>query len=195
MTTGKTIALTRWTFVGKVMSLLFNISRFFFPTWTRRWPISKESRYQIHRCYSLAESCPTLCNSMEQHTRLPCPSLSPRVCSNSRPLSRWCHPTISSSVTPFSSCPQSFQALGSFLISWLFTLGGQSIGVSASVSVLSMNIQGWFPLGLTDLISLQSKELWSIFCSTTVWKYQFFSAQPSLGSNCHIHDLVLDLVV
>ena len=94
-----------------------------------------------------------------QHARLPCPSLSPKVCSNSRPLSRWCHPTISSSVSPFSSCPQSFQALGSFLISWLFTLGGQRIGVSASVSVLTMNIQGWFPLELTDLISLQSKEL------------------------------------
>ena len=84
-----------------------------------------------------------------QHPRLPCPSLSPRVCSNSCPLSQWCHPTISSSETPFFSCPQSFSALGSFPVTWLFTLGGQSVGASALASVLPMNIQGWFPLGLT----------------------------------------------
>ena len=90
-----------------------------------------------------------------QHARLPCPSLSTGVCSNSCPLSRWCHSTISSSVDPFS-CPQSFSALGSFPVSWLFASGGQSTGVSASASVLPMNIQGWFPLGLTALISLLS---------------------------------------
>ena len=97
-----------------------------------------------------------------QHSRLPCPSLSPGVCSNSSPLSRWCHPTISSSVTTFSSCPQSFSATGSFPVSQLFASGGQSIDVSALASVLPMNIQSWFPLGLTGLISLLSKRLKSL---------------------------------
>ena len=120
-----------------------------------------------------------------QHTRLPCPSLSPGVSLDSCPLSRWCHPTISSSV-PFSSCPQSFPASGSFLMSQLFASGGQSIGDSASASVLPMNIQGWFPLGLTGLMPLLSKGLSRVFSSTTVWKHQFFSAQPSLWSNSHI---------
>ena len=92
-----------------------------------------------------------------QHTRLPCPSPSPGACSNSCPLSQWCHPTISSSVVPFSSCLQSFPASGSFQMSQFFTSGGQSIGASASASVLLMNIQDWFPLGWTGLISLQSK--------------------------------------
>ena len=103
-----------------------------------------------------------------QHARLPCPSLSPGVCSNSCPLSQCYHPTISFSVTPFSSHPQSFPASGSFPMSWLFTSGGQSVEASASASVLPMNIQGWFPLGLTDLISLQSKGLFRVFLSTTV---------------------------
>ena len=94
-----------------------------------------------------------------QHTRPPCPSPSPRVYSNSCPSSQWCHPTISSSVTPFSSCLQSFPASGSFPVSQFFISGGQSIGVSASTSVLPMNIQGWFPLGLTALISWKSKGL------------------------------------
>ena len=94
-----------------------------------------------------------------QHTRLPCPSPTPETCSNSRPLSWWCHPTISSSVVPFSSCLQSFLASGFFQISQLFASGGQSIGVSTSASVLPMNIQDWFPLGWTDWISLQSKGL------------------------------------
>ena len=93
------------------------------------------------------------------HARLPCPSLSLRVCSNSYPLSQWCHPTISSSIIPFSSCPQSFPASGSFTVSWLFASGGQRIGVSASGSVLPVNLQGWFPLELTALISLLSKGL------------------------------------
>ena len=93
-----------------------------------------------------------------QHTRLPCPSLSPRVCSISCPLSWWCHPTISSSVVPFSSCPQVLPASGSFPVSWLFASGGQSIRVSASPSDLWMNSQGWFPLGLTCLISLLLKD-------------------------------------
>ena len=126
-----------------------------------------------------------------QHTRLPCPSLSSGVCSNSCPLSQWCHPTISSSVTPFSSCPQSFPALGSFTMSQLFASGGQSIGASASVSILPMNTDGWFPLGLTGLI-LMSKGLSIIFSSTTVQKHQFFSTQPSLWSNSHIHTWLLE---
>ena len=98
-----------------------------------------------------------------QHARLPCPSPSPRVCSNSCPLSQWCHPTMSSSVVPFSSCPQYFPASRSFPMSWLFASDGQSAGASASASVLPMNIQGWFPLGLTGLISLLSKGLSGVF--------------------------------
>ena len=109
-----------------------------------------------------------------QHTRFPCSSLSPRACSNSCPLSRWCHPTIWYSVVPFS-CFQSFPASGSFLMSWLFTSCGQSI--EASASVLPMNIQGWFSLGWTGLVSLQSKGLSRAFSNTTAQKHQFFSAQ------------------
>ena len=112
-----------------------------------------------------------------QHTRLPCPSSSPGACSNSCPLSQWCHPTISSSV---ASCLQSFPASGSFPMSHLFPSGGQSIGVSASASVLPMNIQDWFPLGWTGWISLQSKGLSRVFSNTTVRKHQFFGAQPLL---------------
>ena len=104
-----------------------------------------------------------------QHARLPCPSLALKVCSNSCPLSQWCHPTISSSVSPFSSCLQSLQASGSFPVSWLFASGGQSIGASASASVLSMNIQDWFPLGLIGLILL-FKGHSRVFLSTTVQK-------------------------
>ena len=119
-----------------------------------------------------------------QHTRLPCPSPSPRVCSNSCSLSQWCPPTISRSVIPFSSCPQSFPASGSFLMGQFFASGGQSIGASASV--LQMNIQGWFSLRLTGLLSLRSKELSSVFSSATIWKHKFFSTQPSLWSSSHI---------
>ena len=122
-----------------------------------------------------------------QHARLPRPSPSPRVYSNSCPLSRWCHPTISSSVVPFTFCLQSFPASGSFPMSQFFTSGGRSIGVSASASVLPMNIQGWFPLGLTGLISLQSKGISKVFFSTIVRKHQFFGSQPSLWSNSHLY--------
>ena len=115
-----------------------------------------------------------------QPARPPCPSPTPRACSNSCSLSQWCHLTISSSVIPLSSCLQSFPAEGSFPMSQLFTSGGQSIGASASPSVFPANIQGWFPLGLTGLISLLSKGLSRIVSSTTVWKHQFFHAQPSL---------------
>ena len=115
-----------------------------------------------------------------QHARLPCPSLSPGVCTNSCPLNWWCHPTISSSVIPFSSCPQSFPASGSFQMSQLFTSGGQSIGVSASASVLPMNTQDWSPLGWTGWSSLQSKGLSRVFSNTTVQKHQFSGSQLSL---------------
>ena len=115
-----------------------------------------------------------------QHTRLPCPSPSPRACSTSCPFSRWCHPTISSSVVPFSSHLQYFPASGSFPMNQLFASGGQSIGASVSASVLPMNVQDWLPLRLTGLISLKSKGLTRVFSNATVQKYQLFSAQPSL---------------
>ena len=110
-------------------------------------------------------------------TRLPCPSLSLGVCSDSCPLSRWCQPTISSSATYFSSCSPSFPAWRSLPVSRLFASSGQSIRASVSTLVLPMNIQDWFPLGWTGLISLQSKGLSRVFSSTTVQKHQFFSAQ------------------
>ena len=122
------------------------------------------------------------------HTRLCYPSPSPGACSNSCPLTSWCHPTVSSSVIPFSSCLQSFPELGSFPMSLFSAPGGQSIADSASASVLPMNIQGWFPLGLTGLISLQSSGLSRVFSNTTLQKHQFFGAQPSLWSNSHIHN-------
>ena len=120
-----------------------------------------------------------------QHARPPCPSPTPGACSNSCPSGWWYHPTFLSSVIPFSSCLQSFPASGSFLRNQFFTSGGQSIAASASALVLPMNIQGWFPLGLTGLISLQSKGLLRVFSTTTVQKNQFFSAQLSLWSNSH----------
>ena len=122
-----------------------------------------------------------------QHLRLPCSSPTHRAWSNSCPLSQWYHSTISSSVIPFSSYLQSFAASRSFQMSQFFTSGIQIIGVSASASGLPMNIQDWFPLGLTDLISLQSKGLSRVFSNTTVQKHQFFGAQLSLWSNSHIH--------
>ena len=115
-----------------------------------------------------------------QHARPPCPSQTPGVYSNTRPLSQWCHPAISSSVVPFSSFPQSLPASGSFPMSQLFASGGQSTGVSASASVLPMNTQGWSPLGWTGWISLQSKGLSRVFSNITVQKHQFFGAQLSL---------------
>ena len=127
-----------------------------------------------------------------QHARLPCPSPTPRACSNSCPLNRWCHSTNTSSVDPFSSCLQSFPASGYFQMSQFFTSGGQSIRVSASASVLPMNIQDWFTLGWTDWISLQSKGLSRVFSNTTVQKHQFFDAHVSLWSNSHIHTWLLE---
>ena len=127
-----------------------------------------------------------------QHTRPPCPSPTPGVHSDSRPLSRWCHPAIPSSVIPFSSCPQSLPASESFPMSQLFTWGGQSTGVSALASVLPMNIQDWSPLEWTGWISLQSKELSRVFSNTTIQKHQFFGVQLSSQSNSHIHTWPLE---
>ena len=140
-------------------------------------------------CFSVAVVSDSLWLHGLQHARLPCPSLCPRVCSNSCPLSQWCHPTISSSVAPFS-CLQSFPASGSLPMSQFFITGSQSIGASASV--LPINIQDWFPLGLTGWISLQSKGLSRAFSNSTVQKHQFFSAQLSLWSNPHIHTWLLE---
>ena len=142
------------------------------------------NQIKVYICSSKSESVSHLVMSDPlwphglQHPRLPCPSLSPWACSNSP--GQWCHPTTSFSVTPFS-CLQSFPGSGFFPMSWLFTSGGQSTAVSASV--FPKNIQGWFPLGFTGLISLLSKGLSRIFSNTTVWEHQFFSPQPSLWSN------------
>ena len=138
-----------------------------------------------------SESHSVMSNSLQphglQHARLPCPSPTPRACSHSCPLSWWCYPTISSSVIPFSSSLQSFTTSGSFQMSHFFASGGQSIGISASASVLPMNIQDWFPLGWTSLISLQSKRMLRVFSNTTLQKHQLFGAQLSIWSNSHIH--------
>ena len=126
-----------------------------------------------------------------QHTRLPCPSPTPGAFSNSCPLSWWCHLTILSSVVHFSSCLQSFPTSRSFPVSQFFASGGQSIGVSASSSVLPVNTQDWSPWGWTGWIFLESKGLSRVFSNTTVQKHQFFVSQLSLQSNCHIHKWLL----
>ena len=133
----------------------------------------KLSQYSV-QFTSIAQLCPTLWPHGPQHTRPPCPSPTLGVYSNSCPLSRWCYPTISSSDIPFFFCLQSFPASGSLPMSQFFASGGQSIGVSASASVLPVNIQDWFPLGWTGWISLQSKGLSRVFSNTTVQKHQFF---------------------
>ena len=147
-------------------------------------------------CHSVQFNRSVVSNSLRpyelQHTRPPCPSPTAGVYLNSCPLSRWCHPTISSPVVLFSSCLQSFPESGSFQMSLLFTSGGQSYGVSASTSVLPMNTQDWFPSGWTSWISLQSKGLSRFFFNITLQKHQFFSAQLSLQSNSHIHTWLLE---
>ena len=147
-------------------------------------------RYMYMSSVQLLSPDSLRCHGLK-HTRLPCPSPTPGACSNSHPWSWWCHPTISSSATPFSSCLQSFSASRSFPMSQ-FTSSGQSIGASASASVFPMNIQDWFPLVLTDLISLLPKGLSRVFSNTTVRKNQFFSAQLSLWSNSYIHTWLLE---
>ena len=141
----------------------------------------------------VAQSCLTLCDPNElQHARPPCPSPTSRVHWNSRPSSRWCHPAISSSVVPFSSCSQFLPASESFPMSQLFAWGGQSTGVSALASGLPKNTQGWSPLEWTGWISLQSKGLSRVFSNTTIKKHQFFGTQLSLQSNSNIHTWPLE---
>ena len=146
--------------------------------------------------YSVQFSCLVVSSSLRphelQHARPPCSSPTPGVHPNPCPVCRWCHPNISSSVVPFSSGPQSFPASGSFPVSWLFASGSQSIGASATASVLPVNIQCWFPLELTGLISLQSRELSRVFFNTIVQRHQFFDTQPSLWSNSHICTWLLE---
>jgi len=146
--------------------------------------VSGRATHYTHGWFmSVQFSCSVVSNSLwphePQHARPPCPSPTPRVYPNSCPLSQWCHPTISSSVVPFS-CPQSFPASGSFQMSHFFTSGGQSIGIAASTSVLPMNIQDWLPLGWTGWISLQSKGLSRVFSNNTVQKHRFFCSQLCL---------------
>ena len=143
--------------------------------------------------FSVTNACLTLCNPMHglQHTRPPCPSLSPSVCPSSCPLNWWCYPIISFSVAPFSFCLQSFPASGSFPMIWLFASDDQIIGASPSALVLPLYIQDQFSLELTAVISLMSKGLSSVFSSTTVQNHQF-SAQSSLWSNSHICTWLLE---
>ena len=140
---------------------------------------------------AVAQSCPTLRPHESQHTRPPCLSPTPEIHSNSGPSSQWCHPAISSSVVPFSSYPQSLPASESFPMSQLFTWGGQSTGVSALPSFLPKKSQGWSPLEWTGWISLQSRGLSRVFFNT-VQKHQFFSIQPSIWFNFHIHTWLLE---
>ena len=165
-------------------------------SWTKFRTRSVWPRRQFLKLPLVQFSRPVMSDSLWphglQHARLPCPSLTPGVYSNSCPLSRWCRPTISSSVISFSSCLQSSPASGSFPMSHFFTSGDQSIGVSASASVLSVNIQEWFPLGWTGWISLLSKGLSRVLSNTTVQKHQLLSTQLSLESNSHIHTCLLE---
>ena len=156
------------------------------------WETSTSKTADSHDQFSSVQfSHSVMSNSLQhhesQHARPPSPSPTARVYPNPCSLSRWCHPTISSSVVPFSSCLQSFPALGSSQMSQLFASSGQSIGVSASIAVPPMNTQDWSPLGWTGWISLQSKRLSRVFSNTTVLMHQFFGAQPSSQSNSHIH--------
>ena len=148
-------------------------------------------KYKKNHISSIQFNCSVMFDSMRphglQHARPPCPLPTPGAYSNSCPSSQWCHPNISSSVIPFSSCFQSVLASRSFPRSQFFASGGNSIGVSASTSVLLMNIQDWFPLGWTGWLFLKSNGLSRVFSSTIIQKHQFFSAQFSLWSNSHIH--------
>ena len=155
--------------------------------------VESQSWAQNPHFSSVAQSCPILCNPMNcSMPGIPVHHQLLEFTQTSCPSSQWCHPTILSSVIPFSSCPQSFPASGSFQKSQLFASGGQSIGVSALASVLPMNTQDWSPLGWTGWISLQSKGFSRVFSNTTVQKHQFFGAQLSSQSNSHIHTWPLE---
>ena len=146
------------------------------------WVIEHTHTFNLYQSiqFSLSVMSDSLRPHKQQHARPPCPSPTPRVYPNPCPLSQWCHPTISSCVVPFCYCPQSFPASGSFQMSQLFASGGQSIWVSASASIFSVNTQNWSPLGWTGWISLQSKGLSRVFSNTTVQNYHFFHAQLSV---------------
>ena len=163
-------------------------------TWVKlRVKSSSHKEWFIVQLISVAQSCPTLCDSMDFSTPgSPCPSPTPGTYSKSCPLSQWCHPTILSSVLPFSSRLRSFPASGSFPVSQFFTSGGQSIGVSASASALLMNLQDWSTWGWTGWISLQSKGPSRVFSNTTVWRHRFFSAQPFTLFSSHIYTCLLE---
>ena len=158
--------------------------------WPKYWSFTFSNSPSVQFSHSVVSD--SLWPHESQHARPPCLSPTPGVYSNSCPSSRWCHPAISSSVFPFSSCPQSLPASGSFPMSQLFTWDGQSTGVSASASVLPMNTQDWSSLGWTGWISLQSKGLSRVFSNITVQKHQFFGAQLSSQSNSHIHTWPLE---
>ena len=162
--------------------ILYHLNHQGSPSWSlgdaNSWFHIWKNNFLISQLSSVTQLCPTLCDPLwTAASRASKPSPTPRACSNSCSSSWWCHPTISSSVVLFSSCLQSFPGSGSFPMSQLFTSGGQSIGFSASTSVLPMNIQDRFPLGLTGLTCLQSNGLSRVFSNTTVQKYQFFGAQ------------------
>ena len=177
-----------------------SLSLFTFMHWRRKWqptPVLLPGESQgwgslVAAVYGVTQSRTRLKWLSSSSSRPPSPSPTPGVHPNSCALSQWCHPAISSSVIPFSSCPQSLPASGSFPTSQLFAWGGQSIGVSASASVLPLNTQDWSPLGWTGWISLQSKGLTRVFSSTTVQKHQFFSTQLSSQYNSHIHTWPLE---
>ena len=163
------------------IAALFKIAR----TWKQpRYPSTDKWIKKLWHTYTVGYSVQfshsVMSDSLWPQARPPCPSPTPGVYSNPCPLSQWCHPAISSSVVPFSSCPQSFPGSGSFQMSQIFVSGGHSIGVSASISVLPINTQDWSPLQWTGWISLQSKGLSRVFSNTTVQKHQFFGAQLSL---------------
>ena len=192
--------MERWVFKSTCMIVGFSVFpwssikfRFlFFESIFIRFKIAVSSRkVQFNSVQSLVVS-DSLWPHEPQHTRPSCPSPTPGVHPNPCPSSRWCHPTISSSVVPFFSWLLSFPASRSFPMSQLFASGGQTIGVSASASVLPMNTQHWFPLGWTSWISLESKELSRVCSNTTVQKHQFFGAQLSLQSNSRIHTWLLE---
>ena len=168
------------------------IDAFEFWCWRRLLRVPWDTRRSNQ---SLQFSHSVVSNSLQpnesQHARPPCPSPTPGVHTNPCPLCQWCHPAISSSVVPFSSCPQSFPASGPFPMSQLSASGGQIIRVSTSISVPPMNTRDWSPLWQTGWISLQSKGLSRVFFNTTVQKHQFFDVQPSLWSNSHIHTWLL----
>ena len=180
-----------WQSDFSAITFWYSYHDFFFFLLTYLWYIKVDlhkrwANFSFQFSYSVVSD--SLRPQESQHARPPCPSPTPGVYSNSCPSSWWCHPAISSShLIPFSSCPQSLPASGSFPMSQLFAWGGQSIGVSAFASVLPMNIQDWSPLEWTGWISLQSKGPSRVFFNTTVQSHQFFGVQPSSQSNSHIH--------